>query len=88
MITVGQALHYFPKQEPMQKIKKLLYENGKFVTYGYIFQKVLSKNPEEGEIFNKFYSKVKPYFTFNRDQLHNHYTDKNLYPFEKVFPKV
>jgi hypothetical protein len=39
-------------------------------------------------VFSTFYGKVKPLFTFDRDDLHTHYADKIKYPFEEVFEKV
>ena len=87
-ITVGQALHFFPIENSLNKIKSMLKDDGIFVTFGYIVKTAISKNEKEGEVFHSFYSKVKPFFTFDRDELHNHYSDKEKYPFEKIFPKV
>ena len=53
-----------------------------FVTFGYILKTVKSSKEEEGKVFHNFYSKVKPLFTFDRDELHTHYSDRNKYPFE------
>ena len=87
-ISVGQALHFFPIEQSLQKIKTMLTEDGNFVVFSYILKTVKSKNQKEEEIFSNYYAKVKPLFTFDRDDLHTYYSDKEKYPLEKVFPKV
>lgn len=39
-ITVGQALHFFPIESALEKIKKMLRQDGTFVTFGYILNRV------------------------------------------------
>lgn len=38
LITVGQALHFFPIEESLKKIKGILAENGCFTTFGYVIK--------------------------------------------------
>ena len=52
------------------------------MTFGYIFTDVVSSNPKENEYFYDFYNKVKPLFSFDRDDLHTFYQDTNKYPFD------
>jgi len=44
-ITVGQALHFFPIEKSLRKIKTLLREDGTFVTFGYILKTAQSNKP-------------------------------------------
>jgi ubiquinone/menaquinone biosynthesis C-methylase UbiE len=88
LITVGQALHFMPVEPALRKARGLLAEGGTLAVFGYILKTVKSSNPQEGEIFNRFYGKVKPLFTFDRDELHTHYSDPQRYPFQKVFSSV
>jgi hypothetical protein len=75
-ITVGEALHFFPVEASLHKIKSLMTSEGIFVTFGYVPQKVKSSNEKENELFMSFYDKVRPFFTFKNDDLHNHYSDR------------
>jgi hypothetical protein len=38
LITVGQALHFFPIKPALKKIKQLLNSEGYFVTFGYVLR--------------------------------------------------
>lgn len=38
LITVGQALHFFPGEAMFRKIKNMLNEGGMFVTLGYVLR--------------------------------------------------
>ena len=42
LITVGQALHFFPVEDSLHKIRKMIHQEGKFVTFGYIAKTVTS----------------------------------------------
>lgn len=88
LITVGQALHFFPGEAILRKIRNMLNEGGMFMTFGYVLREVKSENPLENEVFYEFYNKMLPYFTFDMYELHHHYSDKTKYPFEAVFEKV
>lgn len=88
LITVGQALHFFPGEEPLLKLQGLLSEGGCFTTFGYVIKEILSKNPQEDTYFNTFYGKIKPLFPIDRDDLHTFLGDPQKYPFDKVFKKV
>lgn len=46
LITVGQALHFFPIEPALEKIKTMLKEDGFFVTFGYILKGVKSNNQQ------------------------------------------
>lgn len=46
LITVGQALHFFPIEDSLNKIKRIVQDDGKFVTFGYIAKTVKSKNED------------------------------------------
>lgn len=38
LITVGQALHFFPIEESLKKIKEILGNHGCFTTFGYVIK--------------------------------------------------
>jgi len=42
LITCGQALHFFPVEEALRKIKGMLNEGGMFMTFGYVLRDVKS----------------------------------------------
>jgi hypothetical protein len=44
LITVAQALHFFPIEESLKKIKSLLKQNGLFIALGYAPKAVVSDN--------------------------------------------
>jgi hypothetical protein len=88
LITVGQALHFFPGENTLKKVKNMLNEGGIFMAFGYVLREVRSENPKENEYFYEFYDKMLPYFTFDMYELHRHYTDESKYPFGDVFMKV
>lgn len=88
LITVGQAIHFFPGEAPLLKLRSLLAEGGNLTVFGYVVKEVLSKNPQEDVIFNNFYAKIKPLFPIDRDDLHTFLGDQQKYPFEKVFKRV
>lgn len=46
LITVGQALHFFPIEQSLIKIRALLNADGNFTTFGYVIKEILSKNPQ------------------------------------------
>ena len=88
-IILPSLLHWFPVEEALQKMKNLLNDDGMLNGYGYIFRSLRDSEGEEREDYNKifdvFYGKVSKYFAFNRDELLDHYRDKDRYPFEKMF---
>jgi hypothetical protein len=88
LITVGQALHFMPIEQTLQNMKTLISKEGYFATFGYILKGVESNKADEDDLFQTYYKKVKPLFTFDRDDLHTLYSNKDKYPFEKVFPRV
>ena len=80
-ITVGEALHFFPVEDSLKKIKSILNQNGSFVTLGYIPKKVTSKNRNQNEIFLEFERKITPFYTFDRSDLAEYYSDEGKFPF-------
>lgn len=42
LITVGQALHFFPGENTLKKLKTMLNEGGMFMTFGYVLREVKS----------------------------------------------
>lgn len=44
------------------------------------------QDKHEDEMYDRFYSKVKPLFDFDRNELHDHYNNKEKYPFDELFP--
>jgi hypothetical protein len=88
LVTVGQAHHFFPGEAAMLKLRSQLSEGGCLSTFGYVIKEVISKNPSEDIIFNAFYSKIKPLFPIDRDDLHTFLGNKDKYPFERVFKSV
>lgn len=38
LITIGQALHFFPGEGTLQKIKNMINDGGMFMTFGYVLR--------------------------------------------------
>ena len=67
-------------------MRDILDDEGVLNVYGYVLKTFKGKNGEERPDYNKLYEnfydkKVKNHFDFDRDELHNHYCDKDCYPF-------
>jgi hypothetical protein len=43
---VGQALHFFPGEAPLVKLRGLLAEGGCLSVFGYVIKQIVSKNPK------------------------------------------
>ena len=61
-------------------MKNLLELDGKLLIVSYFVKGC--EYEEEDSRYHEFYSKVKPLFDFDRNQLENYYSDKEKYPFE------
>lgn len=88
LVTVGQALHFFPVEQALTKIRNMLNEGGMLMVFGYVLREVHSDNPKENDYFYEFYDQMLSYFTFDMYDLHRHYSDQQKYPFERVFDRV
>jgi SAM-dependent methyltransferase len=42
LVTVGQALHFFPVEQALRKIKNILNEGGMLMVFGYVLREVHS----------------------------------------------
>lgn len=87
LITVGQALHWFDVDKFMAHSKSMLNPQGKLACLGYYVDRIDSSEHQIHQHYETFYAKVKPMFDFNRDELHNGYTDTR-YTFSKHFENV
>ena len=83
LITIGQALHWFPVSETLRKCRQMLSPEGALAIHSYVFKSVTTmsadheRDKELAKLFYEFYDmKVKRSFDFDRDELHTHYTDK------------
>ena len=88
LITIGQALHWFPVPETLRKCRQMLSPEGALAVHSYVFKSVTttSGTVEEDEklakLFYEFYDlKVKRYFGIYEDELHGRYLNKIRYPF-------
>lgn len=87
LITIGQALHWLPIRQFLEKSKGHLNEGGVLSVFGYILEGVETEEAELNkklkDLYFEFYDKkVKKNFDFDRDELHTHYSNKQRYPFE------
>ena len=68
----------------------MLENDGIFIVYGYVLKGIRNSDGSErgdyNEMYENFYDKkVKKYFDFDRNELHNHYSEAEKYPFDKFF---
>lgn len=86
LITIGEALHWFPIKDAFIKINGLLNERGIFGVYGYMIKDIREISGQKNEKFSRIYKNfeqntLRKYAEVDVDELFNHYSDEVKYPF-------
>lgn len=89
LVTVAEALHWFPVQNFIQHAaKNLLTADGKLVVIGYYRKGILSSSEKPlGDVYKEYFSTIEECTKFDQSDLLNEYPEPK-YNFKTHFSKV
>ncbi len=87
-MTIGQALHWLPKQAFYKQVKQSLARDGLLAVAGYYMEGVtVGQDYRLHESYNRLHDRLRSYFDFDRNELKWEYPEQT-YLFRSQFGRV